>query len=48
MDGFSAGITDGLSEQASELRSWKLKRALVPVVGARLIIAGDMLFRKSR
>jgi len=43
MDGFSV-VSDALS---GVLSAWKLKRALV-LVGAGLIIAGDMLLRKSR
>ena len=42
-------LIDSFSELLSkELLSLKLKRELVPVVGAGLIIAGDICFKKSR
>lgn len=48
VEGFPADGSAPLSEPLSDGLSWKLKRALVPVVGAGLMMAGDILFKKSR
>jgi len=42
------GFADDTEALSNELLSLKLKRELVPVVGAGLIIAGDICFKKSR
>lgn len=47
IEGLSAETSENLSEPLSEIMSLKLKRALV-LVGAGLIIAGVMFFRKSK
>lgn len=47
IDGFSVDVSEALSDHRSVLSPLKLKRALV-LVGAGLIIAGDMFFKKSK